>query len=84
MYFGVDIKELKRQWICKSEITRQNLDEMNIPSSITIKEAKEIFDSIKEDKYIRIVSVGNSINKNQRKHVKYVLKCALYKKIIDW
>lgn len=81
-YFGFKTIEEKNKWICKSEINRSNMRKMGIPDNISLDDIKCVFETIHEPNYVVWMLVGNQLNKNQRKHVKYVLKSALYHRLI--
>lgn len=65
-------------YLSKSKINRRMLREMHIPDCITVKEAKENFDSCKGKYY----KVGLPYAVNRQRHTKFVSKYELYNKII--
>ena len=67
------------RYITKSKITRKVLNEMYIPKTVTISEAKKAFDDCPIHNW---EVVGNPYNENYQRHVKFVSKQALYREII--
>ena len=82
VYKSFASKEVRNSYICKSEITKDLLRDLNISDSVTINYAKNVFDDlVDEDCYI-VVPVGSIHDKSRRKHVKFVSKNVFYKALI--
>jgi len=62
----------------KSKINRKMLRQMKIPDFVSVKQAKEDFDSCHGE----IHKVGMPYDKNKQRHTKFVSKFELYRKII--
>ena len=66
-----------RAYITKNKLTRKELNKMHIPKNISVKEAREEFETCP---YGFTAKVGNPYNENQQKHIRVVSKQGLY----DW
>ncbi len=73
--------ETRNKYVCKSEINNDLLKELHVYGMVTVQEVKQIFDSIKNDKFYIILLTGNSKNPKQQRHTKFVKKFVLYKAI---
>lgn len=82
VYKSFGSKETRDAYICKSEITRDMLNSLHIPESITLQEAKEAFDILVENDVYIVVPVGSSKDRTKRRHTKFVSKLNFYKQVI--
>jgi len=57
-------------YICKSKINSKIRNELGIPDYVSINELKENFDMCD----YKTQKTGNSLNKNQQRHTKFVYK----------
>lgn len=72
----------KRKWVCKSDITKERLIALGL-SFYSVGYVKEFIESLSVDnENVRIMIVGNEINKKMQRHTKYVNASYLYKKLI--
>ena len=67
------------RYITKSKISRKVLNEMCIPKSVTVEDAKRAFDSCPIHRW---EVVGNPYNENYQRYTNFVSKQALYREII--
>lgn len=76
--------DVRNQYFCKSEINSKLLNELNLYDLISVQEAKVVFDKLarNNDKSI-VVTTGNRIDKNKRRHTRYVLKRVFYQEVIN-
>ena len=81
VYTGFGKKSCK-DYVCKSEINNSMLKELCVYGLVSVKEVKETFDEINDDRFCIIVLTGNSLNKNQQRHTKFIHKYALYKAVV--
>ena len=79
-YNGFADRKAREKYVCRSEITRNLLTKMNISEKVSIAEAKQAFDEIKND--FVVVSTGSSSDRMKRRHTKFVSKYVLYDQII--
>lgn len=72
----------KRKWICKSDITKEKLFELGL-SFYSVGYIKKLIENLSVDNVnVRIMIVGNEINKKMQRHTKYVFASYLYKILI--
>lgn len=75
-------QETKDLYICKSQITRSLLNELNLPNYLDIDYAKSVF----EDCILRgnavWVYTGSQYNKNKRRLTPFVLKTDYYQEFV--
>ena len=72
----------KRDYICKSEINRRTLKQMNIPSAISVEQVVKDFNDIVSYGNFIILKTGNMLNPSQQRHTYYVNKHELYLYVI--
>lgn len=75
-------EDVRRDYICKSEITRELLNELNIPKDITIDYAKKIFNDCIYKENVVWVYRGSSKDKKKRRLTPFVKRRTFYYELI--
>lgn len=75
-------ERLRKDYICKSDITRYSLDKMGM-SSIAVDYAKQVFDELPFDnKFVTTFLTGNPKDVKRQRHTKFIHKKYFYKAVI--
>lgn len=81
-YNGFASQEAKNKYICKSQITRTLLNELNLPNYLNIEYAKSVFeDCIYKDNVVWVYT-GSKRDKNKRRLTPFVKKSDYYHEFV--
>lgn len=83
VYKSFASKETRDAYICKSEITRDLLRELNIPDTYSVDKAKKVFDGLRHERYVILVETGSKFDASKRRKTKFVSKFFFYKSLVD-